>query len=99
MACGEGRVWCAGRGVCGGGVCVAGGVHGRGRAWHACPPADTTRYGDTVNERAIRILLECILVEFRQLQFDKSLSSSWISSLDEKDGYEGKIVFEVDHNQ
>ena len=27
-----------------------------GRAW------DTTRYGDTVNERAVRILLECILV-------------------------------------
>ena len=23
---------------------------------------DTTRYGDTVNERAVRILLECILV-------------------------------------
>ena len=36
-----------------------GGVHGcsRGeRAW------DTTRYGDTINERAVRILLECILV-------------------------------------
>ena len=29
---------------------------GRGRAW------DTTRYGDTINERAVRILLECILV-------------------------------------
>ena len=29
---------------------------GGGRAW------DTTRYGDTVNERAVRILLECILV-------------------------------------
>ena len=28
-----------------------------GHAW------DTTRYGDTVNERAVRILLECILVE------------------------------------
>ena len=27
-----------------------------GRVW------DTTRYGDTVNERAVRILLECILV-------------------------------------
>ena len=27
-----------------------------GRAW------DMTRYGDTVNERAVRILLECILV-------------------------------------
>ena len=34
-----------------------------GRAWllggHAW---DMTRYGDTVNERAVRILLECILV-------------------------------------
>ena len=29
---------------------------GGGRAWY------TTRYGDTVNERAVRILLECILV-------------------------------------
>ena len=27
-----------------------------GRAW------DMTRYGDTINERAVRILLECILV-------------------------------------
>ena len=26
--------------------------------------ADTTRYGDTVNERAVRIVLECILVKF-----------------------------------
>ena len=42
------------------GACVVAprGVHGcsgGGRAW------DTTRYGDTVNERAVRILLECIL--------------------------------------
>ena len=29
---------------------------GEGHAW------DTTRYGDTINERAVRILLECILV-------------------------------------
>ena len=29
-----------------------------GRAW------DTTRYRDTINERAVRILLECILVVF-----------------------------------
>ena len=27
-----------------------------GHAW------DMTRYGDTINERAVRILLECILV-------------------------------------
>ena len=31
---------------------------GGGGAW------DTTRYGDTINERAVRILLECILVTF-----------------------------------
>ena len=46
---------------CSRGVCmVAPGGHvwllPGGRAW------DTTRYGDTVNERAVRILLECILV-------------------------------------
>ena len=29
---------------------------GRGHAW------DTMRYGDTINERAVRILLECILL-------------------------------------
>ena len=27
------------------------------------PAWDTTRYGDTINERAVRILLECILVD------------------------------------
>ena len=37
-----------------GGACVV--APGGGHAW------DTTRYGDTVNERAVRILLECILV-------------------------------------
>ena len=50
------------RGVCG---CSRGhvwllrvGVHFAlgGHVW------DTTRYGDTINERAVRILLECILV-------------------------------------
>ena len=40
-------------GCSGGGACVVAGGEG---AW------DTTRYGDTVNERAVRILLECILV-------------------------------------
>ena len=45
---------CSWGGVCGcSGVCV---VARGGHAW------DTTRYGDTVNERAVRILLECILV-------------------------------------
>ena len=36
------------------GACMV--APGGGHAW------DTTRYGDTVNERAVRILLECILV-------------------------------------
>ena len=56
-------------GMCGRGACMAGGVHGRGVcAWqggvHAthAPPVDTQQ--DTVNERAVRILLECILVLF-----------------------------------
>ena len=39
---------------------LLGGMHGSsgvgGHVW------DMTRYGDTVNERAVRILLECILV-------------------------------------
>ena len=60
---------CSGGGACmvapRGGACVVlvGEVHGcsrgggRGCAW------DTTRYGDTINERAVRILLECILVQ------------------------------------
>ena len=43
-----GRVWLIR------GACVA--APGGGRAW------DTTRYGDAVNERAVRILLECILL-------------------------------------
>ena len=43
------------RGVhgCSGGACL---VAPGGHAW------DTTRYRDTINERAVRILLECILV-------------------------------------
>ena len=51
-----GHVWLLWGGMHGcskGGACV---VAPRGRAW------DTTRYGDTVNEQAVRILLECILV-------------------------------------
>ena len=36
---------------------LPGGMHGKGgHAW------DMTRYGDTINERVVRILLECILV-------------------------------------
>ena len=45
----------------GGGMhgCSRGGMHGCSGGGHAW---DTTRYGDTINERAVRILLECILV-------------------------------------
>ena len=46
---------------------LQGGVHGcsGGRGVHGCLGGhawDKTRYGDTVNERAVGILLECILV-------------------------------------
>ena len=40
--------------VAAGGACV--GAPGGSCAW------DMTRYGDTINERTVRILLECILV-------------------------------------
>ena len=57
----------AGMHGCGGACVVAlGGVHGC--SWegvHGCSGRhawDTTRYGDTVNERVVCILLECILV-------------------------------------
>ena len=56
--CGRGCAWQGSvhdRGACmAEGVCVAG-----GHAWHACPQQILR---DTVNERAVRILLECILV-------------------------------------
>ena len=55
-------------GMHGRGVCVAGGMHDRRCVWWVgmrgggvCK-SDTATYGDTVNERAVRILLECILV-------------------------------------
>ena len=57
-----GHAWLLWEGMCG----CSGGVHGCSRG--ACMVAlggcawDTTRYGDTINERAVRILLECILV-------------------------------------
>ena len=47
------------------GVCIAGGMHGRGHVWQgvcmACPP-HCQILRDTVNEWVVRILLECILV-------------------------------------
>ena len=73
-----GRAWLVGgmrgfRGVCvvawgacvvARGVCIVKGAcvaKGGGHAW------DMTRYGDTINERAVRILLECILVNFSDI--------------------------------
>ena len=53
-------------GMCGeGGACVVkGGLHGKGgHAW------DRMRYGDEINERAVRILLECILVIYMLMCF------------------------------
>ena len=59
-----GHVWLLPGGVHGcsqGGMhgCSQGGMHGCSQGVHAW---DMTRYGDTINERAVRILLECILV-------------------------------------
>ena len=71
--CGRGHAWqgeacMAGgvrsRGVCMAGVCVwQGGMCGRG-VYVACTPTHPPRQilRDIVNERAVRILLECILV-------------------------------------
>ena len=62
-----GHAW---QGVCmAWGACVAGGCAWQGgHAWwgvHAPPLlANTTRYSDTINEWAVRILLECILVPY-----------------------------------
>ena len=71
---GGGGAWQGG--VCGGGgmhsrgVCVARGAGVAGGWWGVCmaggcPPPQILR--DTVNERAVRILLECILVVFKFL--------------------------------
>ena len=47
------------------GACVVRGMPG---GVHACPPADTMRYSDAVNEWAVCILLECIPVHDLFLQ-------------------------------
>ena len=55
---GGGHVWwgaCMAWGMCGGGTCIVGGV------WVVCMPPPTLR--DMVNERVVRILLDCILVQ------------------------------------
>ena len=79
MHCGKGVY------VCGRGACMAGGgMHGRG-CMHATPPPppDTMRYGDTVNERAVRILLECILVTL--YIYVKLCFSLWVSLVKTKE--------------
>ena len=51
--------------------CSKGGVGGcsGGCSWGGWRVWDMTRYGDTINERAVRILLECILVYVYELIF------------------------------
>ena len=59
-ACVAGDV-CSGEGMHGRGACVVGGMHGTGvHATHA--PRQILRPRHMVNERAVRILLECVLV-------------------------------------
>ena len=62
---------CMAGGMCGNGACMVGGVHGmggvhgRGHVWHKGSCMACTLWQilqDTVNEQAVRILLECILV-------------------------------------
>ena len=76
-----GCAWLLWRGACV--VAPGGGMHGCSRGVCMVAPggggvwllrvgghaSDTTRYGDTINERAVRILLECILV----INFSKTL--------------------------
>ena len=60
--CGRGCVVCVAGGMHGGGACMVGGVH----AMHnpPTPPPQALQLQYTVNERAVCILLECILVFF-----------------------------------
>ena len=69
-----GHAWqgaCMVGGICGKGnmhsregACVAGGVGGRGACMAHMPPRQILRLLRTVNERAVRILQECILFLF-----------------------------------
>ena len=75
---------------------VKGGVHGKGgHAWQRGGHAwDTTRYGNTINERAVRILLECIPV-FPFFGFNLSFGLHLVNS---HCGYDvmDKITFFID---
>ena len=55
------QVGCAWWGACMAGGMHCGGMHGRGHVWWGGGHAWQI-LRDTVNERAVRILLECILV-------------------------------------
>ena len=66
--CSGGHVW-----LLWGACMVALGGHGCSWGGHAW---DTTRYGDTVNERAVRILLECILV-LNLFAFSMEFDGAW----------------------
>ena len=81
--CSVGHAWLLQGGVhgCSWGACMValGGMHGcsGGHAW-LLPGGgawDTMRYGDTINERAVRILLECILVFYSKLDLSVSTTS------------------------
>ena len=50
-----------------GGVHEQGGMHGQGGVHAMHTPPDTMRYSRLVNARAVRILLECILVENKDI--------------------------------
>ena len=65
------------------GACVVGGVHGRGACVTCMPPGQILRLRHMVNERSVRILLECILVNLafaiywgrrQQLEFSGKLN-------------------------
>ena len=66
----QGTCMAGGRGHAWQGVCMAEDMHGRGHAWREmCMAGDMHGRGhawqilrDTINERAVRILQECILV-------------------------------------
>ena len=73
--------FCSQRGVCIQGVCIQGGLHPVGvcieGSW-ADPPPHHQILCDTVNERPVRILLECILVWNFFQQQDSCLQTLFI---------------------
>ena len=68
---GGGHVWLGGH-AWPGGVCMAGGM----RDTHVPPPGQILRLRHTVNERPVRILLECILVGILRLTSHKKRNES-----------------------